>query len=362
MRHLDVLVLPSYEEPFGTVLAEAMAVGTPVVATRVGGLAEVVDDGVTGRLVEPGRAGSARRGRARRARPPRRDGRAARERAARFDADRLRRAGRAADRGMKVAFDSRPAKDPRGIGRYARCLLEALRDTDRGEIVETHTTAPAAATCSTRRGSTARCSALPVPMVVTLHDLVPLKRRGEYLRSGLRFKLRYLAVQRAVRVIVPTRGGRRRRDQRARDPRGPDRRSSARRPRRRSTRAADAEVAPCASSYALPGRLPAVGRRPAHARTRASGSRRSPGPSARCRSCSSGQAGRWAHELPGVHADRRRRRRRAGGDLHGRPRARVPVRRRGLRAAAGRGAGLRHAGRRLRRAGAARGARRPRRR
>jgi alpha-1,3-rhamnosyl/mannosyltransferase len=44
----------------------------------------------------------------------------------------------------------------------------------------------------------------PVPMVVTLHDLVALKRRGEYLRSGRLFKLRYLAVQRAVRVIVPT--------------------------------------------------------------------------------------------------------------------------------------------------------------
>jgi glycosyltransferase involved in cell wall biosynthesis len=54
MRHLDVLVLPSYEEPFGTVLAEAMAVGTPVVATRVDGLPEVVDDGITGRLVPPG--------------------------------------------------------------------------------------------------------------------------------------------------------------------------------------------------------------------------------------------------------------------------------------------------------------------
>jgi glycosyltransferase involved in cell wall biosynthesis len=53
MRHLDVLVLPSYEEPFGTVLAEAMAVGTPVVATRVDGLPEVVEDGVSGRLVPP---------------------------------------------------------------------------------------------------------------------------------------------------------------------------------------------------------------------------------------------------------------------------------------------------------------------
>ena len=54
MRHLDVLVLPSHREPMGTVLAEAMAVGTPVVATRVDGLPEVVVDGVTGVLVEPG--------------------------------------------------------------------------------------------------------------------------------------------------------------------------------------------------------------------------------------------------------------------------------------------------------------------
>jgi glycosyltransferase involved in cell wall biosynthesis len=54
MRHFDVLVAPSHQEPFGTVISEAMAVGTPVVATRVGGLEEVVDDGVTGLLVEPG--------------------------------------------------------------------------------------------------------------------------------------------------------------------------------------------------------------------------------------------------------------------------------------------------------------------
>ncbi|HWI74034.1 MAG TPA: glycosyltransferase family 4 protein [Baekduia sp.] len=54
LGHLDVLVLPSRQEPFGTVVAEAMAAGTPVVATRVDGLPELVEDGITGALVEPG--------------------------------------------------------------------------------------------------------------------------------------------------------------------------------------------------------------------------------------------------------------------------------------------------------------------
>ena len=103
---------------------------------------------------------------------------------------------------MRVAFDSRPAKEPCGVGRYARCLRDALVAGGRGEISETH---------KPRRcevfhspwidGAMLRC---PVPMVVTLHDISPLKRRGEYLRGDLRFKLRYLAVGRAARVIVPT--------------------------------------------------------------------------------------------------------------------------------------------------------------
>jgi alpha-1,3-rhamnosyl/mannosyltransferase len=103
---------------------------------------------------------------------------------------------------VNVGFDSRAARDGRGIGRYARCLLEALRDSGRGAIVETHDPRDCAVFHSPWIDGALLHS--PVPMVVTLHDLVPLKRRGEYLRSGMRFRLRYLAVQRAVRVIVPT--------------------------------------------------------------------------------------------------------------------------------------------------------------
>ncbi len=47
---MDVSVLPSDMDGFGLVLVEAMALGTPVVATRAGGIVNVVEDGVSGLL------------------------------------------------------------------------------------------------------------------------------------------------------------------------------------------------------------------------------------------------------------------------------------------------------------------------
>lgn len=130
---------------------------------------------------------------------------------------------------MRVAFDARVLDDPslaeRGIGRYAASLLAALLDSGRdvvplrglrrppaprraAELLEHALLArdvrrtgadvlhsPAIDLTTTRPG---------VPYVVTLHDLVPLKQPERYLRSGLKHRLRYAAVRRATRVVVPT--------------------------------------------------------------------------------------------------------------------------------------------------------------
>ena len=55
-RDADILVNPSFSEAFGMSLIEAMACQVPVVATRVGGVTEIVENGKTGILVEPGDA------------------------------------------------------------------------------------------------------------------------------------------------------------------------------------------------------------------------------------------------------------------------------------------------------------------
>jgi glycosyltransferase involved in cell wall biosynthesis len=106
---------------------------------------------------------------------------------------------------VRICFDSRACKENHGIGRYSRSLLEALRAAELGEILESHQPRPRRCDVFHSPWIDGALLRPPVPMVVTLHDLIPLKRRGEYLRTGLRFKLRYLAVQRAARVIVPTR-------------------------------------------------------------------------------------------------------------------------------------------------------------
>jgi glycosyltransferase involved in cell wall biosynthesis len=55
---VDIAVVPSLYEPFGLVAVEALACGVPVVASAVGGLQEIVEDGKSGILVPPGDAGA----------------------------------------------------------------------------------------------------------------------------------------------------------------------------------------------------------------------------------------------------------------------------------------------------------------
>ncbi len=105
---------------------------------------------------------------------------------------------------MNVAFDSRPMSDPQGVGRYSRCMLQALRETADESAQIFATSRPRRADLFHAPWMTGALLHSPCPMVVTLHDLSALKRRSELLRAGTRLRLRQLAVQRAVRVIVPT--------------------------------------------------------------------------------------------------------------------------------------------------------------
>ena len=54
LPYADIFLLPSDHESFGLVALEAMSCGVPVVATRVGGMPEVITDGRNGFLFDPG--------------------------------------------------------------------------------------------------------------------------------------------------------------------------------------------------------------------------------------------------------------------------------------------------------------------
>ncbi len=106
---------------------------------------------------------------------------------------------------MRVAFDSRPGASSRGVGHYARCLLQALRDVagEHDEILETHR--PRRAEVFHAPWMEGAMLHSPCPMVVTIHDLGVLRRPSERLRGGgVHLRLRQLALQRATHVIVPS--------------------------------------------------------------------------------------------------------------------------------------------------------------
>lgn len=131
---------------------------------------------------------------------------------------------------MRVAFDARALDDPGiadgGIGRYASCLIEALEGDHESELTVLRSLRRPPAPKRLREGwehlllardvrrtgaavlhspSVDLVSLRPgAALVVTLHDLVPLKLPERYLRTGLKHRLRYRAVGRAARVIVPS--------------------------------------------------------------------------------------------------------------------------------------------------------------
>ena len=55
VQELDLSLLPSWDEPFANVMLESMSMRTPLLVSEVGGGPELVEDGVSGRLLPPKR-------------------------------------------------------------------------------------------------------------------------------------------------------------------------------------------------------------------------------------------------------------------------------------------------------------------
>jgi L-malate glycosyltransferase len=106
LAQVDIFLLPSEYESFGLAALEAMSCGVPVIATRVGGLPEVVEDGVSGVLCEVGDIGCMAR------------------RAGELLADSERR-GRMGEAARRRALEAFPRD--RIVDRYERYYREVLR-------------------------------------------------------------------------------------------------------------------------------------------------------------------------------------------------------------------------------------------
>jgi N-acetyl-alpha-D-glucosaminyl L-malate synthase BshA len=103
----DLYLLTSAHESFGLSALEAMACGTPVLSTNVGGVSEVVEDGVTGLLADVDDL----------------DGFAQKLESLLFDRERLQRMGAAARRVAEERFDRRTV-----VGRYEALYVRLLAD------------------------------------------------------------------------------------------------------------------------------------------------------------------------------------------------------------------------------------------
>jgi glycogen synthase len=113
--HAEVFVCPSVYEPFGLINLEAMACETPVVASAVGGILEVVEDGRTGVLVPPGRP----------------DALAAALRGVLDDPERARSMGRAGRRRVEERFSwTRVAEQTEQVYQDAQALF---KESSRGQ-------------------------------------------------------------------------------------------------------------------------------------------------------------------------------------------------------------------------------------
>src|SRR5437867_5488112 len=101
----DLFLLPSEQESFGLAALEAMACEVPVVASRVGGLPEIIDDGRTGYLCAPDDV----------------DGMAVRGIAVLSEPDLLARIGRAAAADVRTRFCTE-----RIVSQYEQCYQDVL--------------------------------------------------------------------------------------------------------------------------------------------------------------------------------------------------------------------------------------------